>query len=58
MVYLQKFSDDRHLKTIVPRMSDEEIQQVFELLSELMRRYLSDNEYHEHFLKDDDHPSP
>jgi hypothetical protein len=58
MVYLQKFSDDRHLKTIVPRMSDEEIQQVFELLSELMRRHLSDNEYHEHFLKDDDHLSP
>jgi len=57
MVYLQKFSDDRHLKTIVPRMSDEEIQQVFELLSELMLRHRSDNEYHEHVLKDEDHRS-
>lgn len=55
MVYLQKFSDDEMLKTLVPRLSDEEITEVFDLLSRLLRRCLTDNEYHELFLKDADH---
>lgn len=50
--YLQKFSDDALAKTLVPRLSDDEIIQLFELMSGLMRRHLADTEYHTLFLKD------
>ncbi len=53
MYYLQKFSDDDLLKVLVPRMSDEEINRLFELISDTMRNHLNDNEYHGLFLKDD-----
>jgi hypothetical protein len=55
MYYLQKFSDDDMLKALVPRLSDEEINQLFELVSHLMRNHLSEEEYHEYFLKDPGH---
>ena len=53
--YLQKFSDDDLLKVLAPRMSDEEITEAFELMSRLMRKHFSDEEYHKHFLKDSTH---
>jgi hypothetical protein len=53
--YLQKFSDDELLQRIVPRMSDSEIDRLFEWLTHLMKKHLSDQEYHDLFLKD---PSP
>ena len=55
MYYLQKFSDDDLLKSLVPRLSDEEINRLFEQMSHLMRKYLNDDEYHEFFLKDEGH---
>jgi hypothetical protein len=54
MVYLQKFSDDAFLITLVPRLSDDEIQEVFEFISRLLKSHLKDNEYHRLFLKDSD----
>ena len=53
IVYLQKFSDDDLITALVPRLSDAEITQLFELLSQLMRKYLTDDEYHHLFLKND-----
>ena len=50
--YLQKFSDDKLLKTLVPRMTDEEMGELFDLLGVLMRRHLVEDEYHDLFLKD------
>ncbi len=55
MYYLQKFSDDDLLKVIMPRMSDAEIEQVFVMISNLMRKHLDDNEYHKLFLKEEGH---
>ena len=52
MYYLQKFSDDDLVNILVPRLSDDEIDRLFFLISELMRNHLSDSEYHELFLKD------
>jgi hypothetical protein len=52
MYYLQKFSDDDLLKVLTPRLSDDEIDRLFVLISELMRNHLSDSEYHRLFLKD------
>ena len=52
MYYLQKFSDDTHLETIIPRLTDDELNHLFEMLSNLMKNHLSDKEYHHLFLKD------
>jgi hypothetical protein len=54
MFYLQKISADDLVKALVPRLSDQEITQLFELMSQLMRKYLTDDEYHHLFLKDGD----
>jgi nicotinic acid phosphoribosyltransferase len=54
--YLQKFSDDALIKMLVDRMTDDELGQVFDLLSHLLRRHLSEPEYHRLFLKEAHHP--
>ena len=53
--YLQKVSDDALAKTLVERMSDEELEQLFSLINKLMKKHLKDGEYHRLFLKED-HP--
>lgn len=53
--YLQMFSDDDCLAAMVKRMSDQELDQVFNLLSDLMRRHFNDTEYHALFLKEEHH---
>lgn len=50
--YLQKFSDDRLMELLRTRMSDEDRQAIFDLISGLLRRHLSEPEYHRYFLKD------
>ena len=52
MYYLQKFSDDEFLKLLVPRLDDREIEQLFELMSNIMKKHLTEEEYHKFFLKD------
>jgi hypothetical protein len=52
MIYLQKFSDDALLAKLIPRMSDQEIEETFLLLSRLLREHLNETEYHHLFLKD------
>jgi hypothetical protein len=51
--YLQKFSDDALMQLIVPRLSDQELAEIFDQISLLMRKHLSEKEYHRYFLKDD-----
>lgn len=50
--YLQKFSDDALADALVQRMSDEELEETFNFINRLMRKYLSEPEYHALFLKD------
>lgn len=50
--YLQKFSDDELMETLIPRLSDGELEEVFLLVTRLMKTHLTDAEYHEHFLKE------
>jgi peptide methionine sulfoxide reductase MsrA len=52
--YLQKFSDDRLMKTIIGRLSDEELSQIFSLITRLLNDHLSSSEYHQLFLKEED----
>ena len=51
-VYLQKFSDDRLMKTILKRMDDDDLNDVFEIISKMLKKYLTEPEYHQLFLKD------
>jgi len=50
--YLQKFSDDRLMALIRGRMSQEDMEALFDHISRLMKQYLTEEEYHEYFLKD------
>lgn len=53
--YLQKFSDDALIQAMTSRMTDEELGQVFDLLSVLLKRHLTETEYHRLFLKEKHH---
>jgi hypothetical protein len=50
--YLQKISDDTLARTLVRRMTDAERQDVFNMLGGLLKKHLSEDEYHQLFLKD------
>jgi len=51
--YLQKFSDDDLMKTILKRMSDDDLAEIFEVISKMLKRYLTEPEYHRLFLKEE-----
>jgi hypothetical protein len=53
--YLQKFSDDQLMRLLRTRLTDEERQAIFDLLSDLLRKHLTEPEYHRYFLKDNRH---
>ena len=50
--YLQKFSDDRLMQTLVKRLSDAELETLFNTVSGILKQHLAESEYHELFLKD------
>ncbi len=50
--YLQKFSDDRLMKTLVKRLSEDELSEIFNLMTRLLKTHLSEAEYHSLFLKE------
>ena len=49
--YLQKFSDDALIQTVVKRMSDAELVALFDHLGKLLKKHLDEEEYHRLFLK-------
>ena len=51
--YLQKFSDDKFMATITKRMTDAELLEMFEFIHRLLKKHLTESEYHKLFLKDD-----
>ena len=51
--YLQKFSDDQLISHMVRKLSDQELEEIFNMISRLLKVYLSETEYHRYFLKDD-----
>jgi hypothetical protein len=52
--YLQKFSDDKLMATLTQRMADEELLEIFEFITRLLKKHLTESEYHNLFLKDGD----
>ena len=53
-LYLQKFSDDDLMKAVLGRMTDEDLDEVFDLIGKMLRKHLNEPEYHRLFLKEDD----
>ena len=53
-VYLQKFSDDQLMQTILKRMTDDDLTDVFEFTSKVLKKYLTEPEYHQLFLKEEE----
>jgi len=51
--YLQKFSDDSLMENLIQRLTDDELGEIFSMLTKLLKKYLADTEYHMLFLKDD-----
>ncbi len=51
-VYLQKFSDDKLMQTIMPRLTDEELEEIFNLINRLLKKHIKHTEYHGLFLKE------
>jgi hypothetical protein len=51
--YLQKFCDDTLMEHLILRFSDDELSEIFDLINRLLKRHLTNVEYHRLFLKDD-----
>ena len=49
--YLQKFSDDQLMKTLIRKLSDEELAELFNLMTRLLKKHLTEPQYHRLFLK-------
>ena len=52
IAFVQKFSDDDLMGLLSGRLSDSEIEGLVDYLTGLMKKYLSEKEYHQYFLKD------
>ena len=50
--YLQQFSDDEVMKKIINKMSDDELSEIFFLITRALKTYFSESDYHKLFLKD------
>jgi hypothetical protein len=52
-LYMQKFSDDDLMKTILKRMTDDDLDEIFEITGKMLKKYLTESEYHQLFLKEE-----
>jgi hypothetical protein len=52
IAFLQKFSDDDLMELLSGRLSDSEIEALVDYLTGLMKKHLSEEEYHRYFLKE------
>ena len=50
--YLQKFSEDTFTETLVKRLSDIELEEIYEFIHKFLKHHISEEEYHHLFLKD------
>ena len=55
ITFLQHFSADRLTRELIPRMTEQEMHQVINLLTGIMKNHLSGEEYHALFLGEEHH---
>ncbi len=48
--FLQKFSQNELLDTLTPRLTDQELTNIVDLLTKTMKKHLREGEYHRLFL--------
>lgn len=48
--FLQRFTNDALLAALIPRLSDEEMEEIVTRISDILKRHLNDKEYHQLFL--------
>ena len=51
-VYLQQLADDELQAVLRDRLTDPEMEQLFDLVSDLLRKHMTEEEYHRLFLQD------
>ena len=51
---LQKFSDDRLQEYLRGKLTDAELEEIFNMVMRILKTHLSEPEYHWLFLKDDE----
>ena len=49
--YLQKFSDDKLMEHLITKLTDEELEEIFNMINRLMKNHMTEAEYHKLFLK-------
>jgi hypothetical protein len=52
--YLQKFSDDLLMATLIKRLTNDELLEIFNLIHRLLKKNLTESEYHRLFLRQED----
>lgn len=52
ILFLERFARPELLERLLPRLSDQELELLLDQLSVLMKKHLSDPEYHRLFLRD------
>ncbi|MBT4264270.1 MAG: cytoplasmic protein [Deltaproteobacteria bacterium] len=52
--YLQMFSDDTLMRELIKKMTDGELEEIFNLITRTLKKHLTEPEYHDLFLKEDD----
>jgi hypothetical protein len=50
---LQRFSDDGLMSTILKRMTGDDLTEIFEITTKMLKKHLTDPEYHQLFLKEE-----
>jgi hypothetical protein len=40
------------MKTFVPRLSDDDLEKIYQCIHQLLKQHITEDEYHELFLKD------
>ena len=49
-LFLERFSDEKLMKILLPRLRDKDITDMVDFLTGIMRKHLSEKEYHHLFL--------
>jgi hypothetical protein len=56
--YLQKFSDDQLMQILIKRLTGDELSEIFTLMTRLLKKNLTGEEYHTLFLKEKEKQTP
>ncbi len=49
---LQKFSDDRFFDTLAQRLSSCELEDIFNFITDMLKKHLTEEEYHNLYMKE------